>query len=77
MKPNAPSYEPNEMQTAFELNGIPLLPHYKYAGEYVAPGYTRKTPRPTYTTKQLLDAGAKLVRLPLWIRANLERDKAD
>lgn len=68
-------------QTVYKLGQITFIPHYKEAGLFVGPGYTRQSPdnsyrprRPDvgreYLPSELLAMGAKKTTHVLWSRAH-------
>jgi hypothetical protein len=66
---------PVEITDAFKLNGITYVPHYKNKNLYVGPGYPvgagNPLPKFSFTARELIDAGAEKLELPLWPRPQL------
>ena len=54
-------------QTAYQLNGVILLPHYFLSGAFVCPGYPRQKGR-IYDEDKLIALGAASLKIPLWPR---------
>ena len=64
-----------EKTTAYQLNGITYLPHYKNKSVFVGPGYPAGAGAPLQkfclSARQLSEAGALTVELMLWPRSTL------
>ena len=69
---------PTFNQKCYELHGIVYLPHYSMPSRFVAPGMKLKdltaeeTIAKTYSESELWDAGANLIKLPLWHRPSID-----
>jgi hypothetical protein len=75
-KPDRDSIE-KEVCNGYEINGVLYLPHYR-EGYYIGPGFWEDTGRGSnppanfntkrYLESELVNAGAKVVKLSLWKR---------
>jgi hypothetical protein len=54
--------------TVYVKGNLTIVPSYHNQDEFVLPGHTKKTPRPTVTAAQLKNAGFIAARRELWVR---------
>lgn len=63
---------PLESTTAYKLNGIVYVPHYKNRNVFVGPGYPmgpgNPLPKFSLSANELIEAGAEKIDIQLWPR---------
>lgn len=74
---NEKDYIECAVQQVWKQHGITYVPHYTKPGIFVGPGWAGKTISPKghavyhpkeYTEQQLIDAGARVSEMSLWVR---------